>query len=78
MITLNKVFTVPLQRGLHFYIDGQEVPLLRVNSAFAGAALDAGQHTVELRLTPPGKRLGLCISVLSFGLTCCHWRRHRI
>lgn len=62
--------TIPLQRGLSIMIDGEEAPLLRVNTAFAGASLSAGAHTVDVCFTPPGKHFGLALSMIS---VFCYW-----
>lgn len=57
--------TIPMQHGLSLYIDGKPTPLRRVNTAFAGASLSAGTHSITLCFTPPGKHLGLVLSAIS-------------
>ena len=57
--------TIPLQRGLRLIVDGKDTPLATVNTAFAGAHLEAGDHHLRLVFTPPGKKLGCLLSLLS-------------
>ena len=54
--------SIPLQRGMEILIDGKQAEIVRVNEAFAGARLTKGSHTVEIRLTPPGKMFGCAVS----------------
>ncbi|MFN8442514.1 MAG: YfhO family protein [Caldilineaceae bacterium] len=39
--------------GWQVWVDGVQKPLLRANYAFMGVQLDAGQHTVKFRYSPP-------------------------
>ena len=39
--------------------------LEKVNTAFAGAKVTAGTHTVDLQFDPPGQRYGIMASLLS-------------
>lgn len=64
------VTSIPMQRGLSLTIDGKKIPLERVNTAFAGAKLTAGKHTLRLSFTPPGQNIGYGISLLSFLYFC--------
>lgn len=54
--------SVPMQNGLEILVDGRAADLIRVNKAFAGAYLEKGTHTIEIRFTPPGKTAGCIIS----------------
>lgn len=59
-------------------VDGQEVPLLRVNHAFRGVMLEPGRHTVEFTYRSPWIRRGLqvsAISILLLVLVAMAWRR---
>lgn len=49
----------------HATVDGKEAPLLRVDYAFRGVALEAGQHAVVLEYRSPWIRKGFAISGLS-------------
>lgn len=60
--------TLPWLDGWTAYVDGEETPLLHVNSAFMGLELPAGEHTVELRYWLPGLTAGLALTGL--GLVC--------
>lgn len=72
------VTSIPKQRGLHLYVDGEETKIETVNLAFAGARLSEGVHEVELKFIPPGQRCGYAISLLSavlFLIRCILARR---
>lgn len=59
------VTSIPFQRGMRLWVDGEEVPLLKVNLAFAGAPLEQGIHNIQLKFVPPGYYLGIAISILT-------------
>jgi hypothetical protein len=54
--------------GWQAVVDGQSVPVLRVNRDFLGCVVAAGQHRVELRFRPVSLRLGAMLSSLGLGL----------
>ena len=47
------------------YVDGKETKIETVNTAFAGAKLSSGSHTIDLRFDPPGQKYGMMASLLS-------------
>ena len=59
------VTSIPLQNGLSIVVDGKETEPVTVNQAFAGAALTEGEHTIEIRFSPPGRQAGIIISLIS-------------
>ena len=59
------VTSIPMQNGLKLYVDGKVTKLEKVNTAFAGAKVTAGTHTVDLQFDPPGQRYGIMASLLS-------------
>lgn len=59
------VTSIPMQNGLKLYVDGKVTKLEKVNTAFAGAKVTAGTHTVDLQFEPPGQRYGIMASLLS-------------
>lgn len=73
------VTSIPYQRGFRLLVDGQEVPVEKVNTAFVGAELSKGTHTVELSFTPPGKKAGLAVSAVALYLLifCPVWDKVR-
>lgn len=46
-------------------LDGAPTRIVRVNAVVQGVWLDAGEHRIELRYSPPGLRAGLAISAAS-------------
>ena len=51
--------------GWRAWLDGAEVPILRVNSVGRGVIVSAGAHTIEMRFQPLALRLSPWISWLS-------------
>jgi hypothetical protein len=49
-------------------VDGVEVPIERADYFFRAVYLNSGQHTVVFRYDPGSFRLGLAVSLASFGL----------
>ena len=69
MITSNDhrmlVFSIPDLGGWKVWIDGEETPVVNVNTMFFGCMIGPGEHTVELKYTPPGLKAGTCVSMVS-------------
>lgn len=51
--------------GWRATVDGEDVPVLRVDGTLIGVPIQNGDHLVELRYAVPGLRIGLAISALS-------------
>lgn len=56
------LFTIAHDGGWRLYIDGEEVPLLKVAGYLCGAEITAGSHEIEMRYTVPGIIPGAVIS----------------
>jgi hypothetical protein len=61
------VLTDSYYPGWRVYVDGREEKIYRTNLFFRGVKLAAGEHRVEFRYEPWSFRLGLMISLASFG-----------
>ncbi len=59
------VTSIPMQNGLKLYVDGKETKLETVNTAFAGAKISAGSHTIDLKFEAPRQKYGKMASLLS-------------
>lgn len=59
------ITSIPLQKGMEIIVDGKNVPILKVNQAFAGARLEKGKHDIRIIFHAPGQRAGYWISLLS-------------
>ncbi len=57
------VTSIPMQKGMTLFVDGEKTDLVTVNTAFAGARLTAGEHEIRLCFDPPGMKAG-------FGSVC--------
>jgi hypothetical protein len=49
----------------HLKVDGKDAPLLRVNYALRGAALEAGTHRVEMEYASPWIKKGFAVAALA-------------
>lgn len=62
--------SIPYHDGWRAYVDGEETPTYRIDTAFTGIPVSGiGEHTVELRFRPVGYRLGIvcfCLGVIMF------------
>ncbi len=59
------VTSIPRQRGMKIWIDGERAGMCTVNEAFCGAKITAGRHAVKITFSSPGLRLGYGISAVS-------------
>lgn len=62
------VTSFPYQHGFTIFIDGQKVKTECVNTAFLGAKIKEGKHTVEIKFKAPMKDIGLILSSLGIVL----------
>ena len=59
------VFGIPYSKGWTAYVNGEKVPLERVNITYMGLKLDPGEYSVVLKYMTPGLTLGALISLIS-------------
>lgn len=52
-------------KGWNAYIDGEQVPYIRVDYLLRGLRVPAGEHAIEFRFEPVSYRLGEIISLIS-------------
>ena len=62
------VASLPYQKGYQIILDDKEISYEKINTAFIGFPIEEGQHKVEIYYKMPGKKVGIIISVLSFGI----------
>ena len=62
------VTSIPYQKGMELYVDGEQTEIKIVNTAFVGAYLEEGEHDIVLKFTPPGKKIGLWMSAVALVL----------
>lgn len=55
---------IPFSNGWKCYVDGQEVEIIKVNTAFVGIPLKSGEHSIEFVYSTPGLNLGIMSSIL--------------
>lgn len=59
------LFTIPYDEGFEILVDGKEIEYELVNEAFIGFEITTGNHTIEVKFTPPLLNLGIVISGIS-------------
>jgi len=57
--------SIPYSEGWSATVDGKPAELLRVNTAFSGLRLPAGEHDIVLRYFTPGLKVGLLMAAAS-------------
>ncbi len=67
------VTSIPYQKGLQIYIDGEKVLTEKVNTAFIGAKIKKGKHQIDIKYTMPGKAIGLSVTGAAFIVIICIW-----
>ena len=70
-------FSIPYDKGWSATVDGRAARLRLVNIGFMGLPLDAGEHEVELRFTPPLRKPGAIVSLAGlavYGFLFAVWR----
>lgn len=58
------LLTVPYDTGWTITVDGQETEFYSVGKALTGVHVSAGNHTITMKFTPPGFKLGLVLSLV--------------
>jgi hypothetical protein len=53
--------------GWRAYVDGEEREILRADYAFRAVSLESGRHTVLFKYDPPSFKMGLAISLATWG-----------
>jgi uncharacterized membrane protein YfhO len=60
--------SIPYDRGWHATVDNKEADLQRVQWGLTGLVLDKGNHKIDLSFTPPFKKEGTLVSLISLVL----------
>jgi hypothetical protein len=69
------VFQMPFDPGWHASIDEQPAKTLLVDAGLLGVPTEKGEHRLQLRYTPPLRRTGAVISLVSAALFALLWWR---
>jgi hypothetical protein len=69
------VLQTPFDAGWHARQDGRAAPVVKVDVGLLGVVLDAGDHEVELRYTPPFLVSGAIVSLASLAILIVVQRR---
>lgn len=59
------VTSIPYEKGMTAYVDGQKVPVEKVNTCFVGFPIQKGTHDIVLSFHAPWKQAGLMITIFS-------------
>ncbi|MEG0072400.1 MAG: YfhO family protein [Raoultibacter sp.] len=60
--------SIPYSSGWTAYLDGQQVPIKKANTAFMALELEAGHHDIKLVYMTPGLVVGEALSCVGVGL----------
>ncbi len=78
------VTSIPYDENFELTLDGKQVDLIRVNTSFLGAKVEAGEHVICLEYHAPGKRAGWIMTFLGLllfeggGILHYVWRHRKI
>lgn len=71
-VSLNKdgvlVTSIPYDSGFSVFIDGEETPYKKVNTAFVGFDIKSGKHDILIKYNSPGKLFGTILSIVGLVL----------
>ena len=56
------ITSLPFDKHFRVYVDGKEVQTEKVNTAFLGAQVPKGNHTITIAYRAPGKTAGLLLT----------------
>lgn len=72
------VLTVPYDRGFSIYVDGKKIDYEKVNTAFLGFPLSAGEHHIQITYQAPYAKIGILVTLLSLsGVIVLELRKKR-
>ena len=66
--TSHLVFSIPIDKGWHFTIDGQPAEMTSLENSFIGVIVPAGQHEIVLKYVPEGLAAGIVLSLGGLGI----------
>lgn len=68
------VTSFPYRKGYKAYVNGKKTEIYQINQTFVGFPLERGTYEISIFYCPPGKKLSICISLLSwilfFSISC--------
>jgi uncharacterized membrane protein YfhO len=72
------LLAMPFDRGWSAAIDGTPVALFRADYGLTALLAPAGAHVISLAYEPPGRRIGIVLSLLSIASLLLLWRTDRV
>ena len=72
------LLAMPFDRGWSATIDGAPVDLFRADYGLTALLAPAGAHGISLAYEPPGRRVGIALSLLSAVVLLMLWRNDRL
>lgn len=64
------ITSIPYDKGFQVLVDGRQIPVQKVNTAFIGFPLDKGEHQITVTYTAEGAKTGRLLSILFIFLLC--------
>ena len=62
------VFSIPIEKGWHFLVDGKEAETASLAGSFIGVMLTPGTHEIVLSYVPEGLGTGILLSLAGLGI----------
>lgn len=59
---------IPYDEGWSVYVDGEKQEIVKLQKAFMGVQLSAGEHDIVFKYTAPGFYPGMLLTILSWGV----------
>lgn len=69
------ITSIPYDRNFVVEIDGKEADTCKVNTAFLGAKMEAGEHDIVISYHAPGKMAGSCLSMIGILIVFFLWTK---
>ena len=63
------LFTIPYDKGWNIYLDDKKVEAQRAVGILMSIDAESGKHRIVMKYTPPGRRIGIIISLAALLIT---------
>ncbi len=60
------VTSIPYEKGFEAFVDGKKIEIEKVNKAFVGFPIKAGQHSITITFHAPFKKVAMLFSIIGF------------
>jgi uncharacterized membrane protein YfhO len=71
---VNLLVSLPYEKGYTVYVDGIKTNLISYRDCLMMIPVSKGEHTIEIKYSPPGIYMGIVLSIISFILFELYFR----